>query len=58
MVVQVDQALCSGCGVCIDLCADVFGWGSDGKAIVIKQESETCNIEEVADQCPMDAINV
>ncbi|MFH1683745.1 MAG: ferredoxin [Candidatus Margulisiibacteriota bacterium] len=58
MVVQVDQALCSGCGICVDLCADVFAWGADGKAIVIKQQSETCNVEEVAAQCPTEAINV
>ncbi len=57
-MVQVDQALCSGCGLCIELCPDVFAWGSDGKAIVIKSQSETCNIESVADQCPMEAINV
>ena len=58
MAVVVDQALCSGCGLCIELCPDVFSWGSDGRAIVLKQESETCNIEEIADQCPTEAINV
>ena len=58
MQVSVDQALCTGCGLCIDLCSDVFAWGSDGKAVVIKGESESCNIEEVADQCPVEAINV
>ena len=58
MVVQVDQALCSGCGLCVDLCAEVFAWGSDGKVVAIKQESESCNLEEIADQCPMEAINI
>lgn len=58
MVVSVDQALCTGCGVCVDLCPEVFAWGSDGKVSVIKQESESCNIEEVSDQCPAEAIDL
>jgi ferredoxin len=58
MGVAVDQALCSGCGVCIDLCPEVFAWGSDGKAVAVKHESETCNLEEIADQCPMEAIDI
>jgi ferredoxin len=58
MELKIDQALCTGCGICIELCPDVFGWGSDGKAVVQKHESETCSIEDVADQCPAEAINV
>ncbi|MBU0672610.1 MAG: ferredoxin [Candidatus Margulisbacteria bacterium] len=58
MSIKIDQALCSGCGVCIELCPEVFAWDSDGRAIVLKQESETCNIEEISDQCPTEAINL
>lgn len=58
MQVKVDQALCTGCGLCIELGPDVFSWGSDGKAVAQKHESETCNIEDIADQCPVEAINV
>jgi len=58
MVVQVDQGLCTGCGLCVELCPDVFGLDADGKAVVLKQESETSNIEDIADQCPLEAINV
>lgn len=58
MAIKVDQALCSGCGLCIELCPEVFSWGSEGKAVVKKQESETCNLEEIADQCPMEAIDI
>jgi ferredoxin len=58
MGVSVDQALCSGCGLCVELCSEVFAWGSDGKVVAVKQESETSNIEEIADQCPAEAINV
>jgi len=58
MVVAIDQALCSGCGICVDACPEVFAWGADGKAVVTKQQSETCNIEEISDQCPAEAINL
>lgn len=58
MEITIDQALCTGCGVCVDLCPEVFAWGADGKAIVMKHESETANLEEIADQCPAEAINV
>ena len=58
MVVSVDQALCSGCGVCIEMCPEVFAWGSEGKVVAVKQQSETTNIEDVADQCPMEAIDI
>lgn len=57
-MVAVDQALCSGCGVCIDLCPEVFTWGSEGKAEVVKDTCESCNVEEIADQCPAEAINI
>ena len=50
MSIKVDQALCSGCGLCVELCPEVFSWGSEGKAVVKKQES--------ADQCPMEAIEI
>jgi ferredoxin len=58
MTVVVDQALCIGCGICIDACNDVFAFNAEGKAEVLKESSENCNLEEVADQCPVDAIEV
>ncbi|MBU1026695.1 MAG: ferredoxin [Candidatus Margulisbacteria bacterium] len=58
MQVSVDQSLCTGCGLCVELCPDVFAWGSEGKVDVMKHESDTCSIEDVADQCPVEAINV
>ena len=58
MAIRVDQALCTGCGICVDACPEVFAWGADGKAVAVKQESESCDIEEIADQCPMEAIDL
>ncbi len=39
-MVVVDQALCSGCGICIELCPEVFIWGPDGKAMAFKNYCE------------------
>jgi len=57
-MVAVDQALCIGCGVCVDMCPDVFVMTADGKAQAIKQECDSCSLEEVASACPTEAINL
>lgn len=57
-MVEVDQALCIGCGVCVDMCPEVFVMTAEGKAQAIKNECEIHNLEEVADACPVEAINV
>jgi len=58
MSITVDQALCIGCGICVDACSEVFAFNADGKAEVIKETCEGCNLEEIADQCPVDAIEL
>jgi len=57
-MISVDRSLCIGCGVCYDMCPEVFSSDEEGKAQIIKTESESCNLEEVADACPVDAINI
>lgn len=57
-MVSVDQALCIGCGICVDMCPEVFVMTADGKAQAIKSECEMHNLEEVATACPVEAINV
>jgi len=58
MSITVDQALCIGCGICIDQCPDVFAFNAEGKAEVIKESCDSCNLEDVADQCPTNAIEI
>ncbi len=59
MRADVDQDLCIGCGVCPDICPDVFELQEDDKAHVISDECEDgeCCIE-ARDSCPVDAINI
>jgi ferredoxin len=56
--VTVDAATCVGCGLCEQACPDVFLIEGDGIAHVKSQTSSTCNIQDVADQCPVNAIKV
>jgi len=57
-MVVVDQALCIGCGVCADMCPEVFILDSDGKARSVKNSCDQHSLEEVAAACPVDAIEV
>ena len=52
---KVDQDLCVGCGLCTQVCADVFEMGADGKAVVIEGASGDC-VQDAIDQCPVAAI--
>jgi len=58
MTVVIDQALCIGCGICVDACSEVFAFNAEGKAEVIKEACESCNLEEIGDQCPVNAIEI
>ena len=55
--ITVDQELCVGCGVCANLCPEVFEIQDDGKVKVINKDNyENCDCEEVINNCPVGAI--
>lgn len=56
--VIVDAATCVGCGLCEQNCADVFEMKDDGVAHVKANACSSCNLQDVADQCPVNAITV
>lgn len=56
--VTVDASVCVGCGLCEQLCSEVFKVGSDGVAEVKSSECSQHNLSEIAEQCPVSAIKV
>ena len=61
MEVVIDREGCISCGLCVSTCEDVFQFGDDGKAEVIKQpegESEETLAREAAEGCPVAVIGV
>ena len=56
--IDIDDSLCTGCGLCASNCPDIFEIGDDNIAHVVDVESITCNLKDVAEQCPVNAINV
>ena len=56
----IDPDLCTGCGVCEDLCPEVFKLGDDGLAHVIdgsECDSAGC-CQEAVESCPDEAISL
>lgn len=58
MKVTVDASTCVGCGLCEQVCPDVFKLGDDNIAHVLSGKCESCDLNEVASQCPVEAIKV
>lgn len=60
MKVKVNEN-CIGCGMCIDMCPEVFGYNDEGLSSVKSEEVSDELSGAVADAqgtCPVDAIEV
>lgn len=60
MKVSVDPDLCVSCGLCVDLCPEVFEMEDDTATAkpdeVPPEHEEACR--DAADQCPTEAISI
>lgn len=56
--VTVDAATCVGCGLCEQSCPEVFEIGGDGIAHVKAHSCAIHNLQEVAEQCPVNCIKI
>ncbi len=56
-MIKVDKNTCIGCGLCANMCPDVFAMDDDGKSEVIGQENISC-AKEAEGACPVSAISV
>lgn len=55
--VTIDESLCTGCGLCVSTCPEKFDMGDDNLAHV-KEGECSCDLNEVASSCPVEAIKV
>jgi ferredoxin len=54
----VDPDLCTGCGACVEICADVFEMGDDDIAAVKNPSGAgESQVQEAIDGCPAEAIS-
>lgn len=56
--VSVDTSTCVGCGLCEQTCPEVFEVQGDGLAHVKMPFCSSHNLQEVAQQCPVNSIKV
>jgi len=58
MTVSLNGEECIGCGVCAQICPEVFELDEDaGKAKVVRKEGADC-AQEAADSCPVGCISI
>lgn len=56
--ITIDENACVGCGLCVNNCPHCFEMADNGVAVVKESEGCSCNLHEVASQCPVNAIIV
>ncbi len=60
MKAKVDPDLCTGCGLCVDTCPEVFKMDDSVAGVIVEKVPEkswnTCR--EAADNCPVEAISI
>jgi ferredoxin len=55
-MIKVNKEKCVGCGLCKNICGEVFELGKDGKAFAKAQKDLPC-VKEAIESCPVEAIS-
>ncbi len=60
MKVAVDEALCSGCGLCTDICPEVFELGDEVARVINANPGADLadKVTEAEQGCPSGAISI
>ena len=60
MQAVVDEEVCTGCGLCVDICPEVFQLEGDVAQVIAdpvpNDAADTC--QEAVESCPVEAISV
>ena len=56
----VDKNTCTGCGLCVDTCPQVFEMGDDVAKVLVAQvpAAAVASCKEAAADCPVEAITI
>ena len=58
MKVDIDKEGCIACGMCVNICPEVFRFGGDGKAEPYADaQGHEAEVAEAADSCPVSVIS-
>ncbi len=60
MKASVDADICTGCGLCCDMCPEVFEMGDSVARVRVSDvpDSATASCREAAEACPVEAIRI
>ncbi|MCB2293255.1 ferredoxin [Clostridium algoriphilum] len=61
MKAHVDKDTCIGCGLCPEVCPEIFEMDEDGKAVASSDEvleNLLSSAKDAEEQCPVNAITV
>lgn len=54
----VDQQECIGCGLCEEICPEVFHLVDEKSTVIGPDKCDSCDIEEAVASCPSEAITM
>jgi len=57
MTFEVEEKKCIGCGICQSICPECF-LIKDGIAKVLNSDPKNCDIKEICESCPCQAIRI
>ena len=60
MKVEINEERCTGCGLCVDTCPDVFMMDDDKAIVTVDEvlEDDEEAVKEAVENCPVEAISV